>query len=108
MPSLTLKQIEILISQLARDKGFGSRLSEINVLEKIALIHSEISEALEAYRLKKLKGKDGFGEELADAVIRILHLAGVCKIDLEEEIIKKLESNKNRKWKWNDYNETHS
>ena len=55
-----------------------------------------------------MKGQDGFGEELADAIIRIFHLAGACRIDLEKEILKKLKHNKNREWKWEDYNETHS
>ena len=108
MQSLSLKQLEDLVMQLAKDKGFGVKLSEINVLEKIALVHSEISEALEAYRHKRMKGQDGFGEELADAIIRIFHLAGACRIDLEKEILKKLKHNKNREWKWEDYNETHS
>jgi NTP pyrophosphatase (non-canonical NTP hydrolase) len=55
-----------------------------------------------------MDGQDGFAEELADAVIRILHLSGIYKIDLEKEILKKLQSNKNREWKWDNYNETHN
>ena len=97
-----------MIMKLAGDKKFGVKSREINTLEKFALIHSEVSEAMEAYRKKNMDGKDGLAEELADAVIRILHLAGVYKIDLEKEILKKLESNKNREWDWIKYNETHS
>jgi len=92
----------------AKEKGFGTTPADINVAEKIALIHSEISEAFEAYRHKNIDGKDGFKEELGDAVQRILHLAGVFDIDIEAEILKKIESNKDRKWDWKEMNEGHS
>ncbi len=108
MSDLSLEKLTEMVMAVARDKKFGVKPEEVNVLEKFALIHSEISEAMEAYRRKNMDGKDGFAEELADAVIRILHLAGIYKIDLEKEILKKLENNKNREWEWEDYNETHS
>ena len=88
----------------AKQKGFGVKPDEINVAEKIALIHSEISEAFEAYRHKNIDGKDGFKEELGDAVQRILHLCGVMDIDIETAIFKKIDSNKTRNWKWTNYN----
>jgi len=105
---MEIKELQELILKQAKEKGFGTKPEEINVSEKIALIHSEISEAFEAYRKKNIDGKDGFSEELGDAVQRILHLAGVFNIDIEKEILKKLEYNKNRKWDWNNYNEGHS
>lgn len=89
----------------AENKGFGTKPEDINVSEKIALVHSEISEAYEAYRNKK---EDNFKEELGDAIQRILHLCGVMNIDVEEAIIKKIKSNKNRKWEWDRMNEKHS
>jgi len=99
--------VEIIMDQ-AKVKGFGTKPEEINVAEKIALIHSEISESFEAYRHKNIDGKDGFKEELGDAVQRILHLAGIFNIDLEKEILKKIDNNKNRNWDWNELNENHS
>ena len=86
----TIQELTELIMQQAKEKGFGTKSEEINVAEKIALIHAEISEAFEAYRHKNIDGKDGFKEELSDAVQRILHLCGIFDIDLEQEIIKKL------------------
>lgn len=105
--AVTIKNLTELVMQQAKEKGFGTKPDEINLAEKIALIHSEISEAFEAYRHKNMDGKDGFKEELGDAVQRILHLAGIFNIDIEKEILKKLEQNKNRKWEWKDINEKH-
>ena len=106
--SITLKQLQELVMKQAAEKGFGIRPEEIHVAEKIALIHSEISEAFEAYRHKNLHGKDGFAEELGDAVQRILHLCGVLGIDIEAEVLKKLDVNASRVWNWDEMNETHS
>jgi len=108
MKDLTIKNLTDLVMEQAKEKKFGTKPDEINVAEKIALVHSEISEAFEAYRHKNIDGRDGFKEELGDAVQRILHLCGVFNIDIEKEILKKIDSNKNREWKWNNINETHS
>jgi NTP pyrophosphatase (non-canonical NTP hydrolase) len=89
MDNINIKQLKDLIMSQAEDKGFGTKPEDINVAEKIALIHSEISEAFEAYRHKNIDGKDGFKEELGDAVQRILHLCGIFDIDIEKEILKK-------------------
>ena len=103
---MELKQLTALILEQARVKGFGTTPEEITVAEKIALIHSEISEAFEAYRHKNIDGRDGFKEELGDAVQRILHLCAIYDIDLEVEILKKMEINKDRVWDFNQMNES--
>jgi NTP pyrophosphatase (non-canonical NTP hydrolase) len=108
MDDITIKELKNLIMQQAEEKGFGIKPEDINVAEKIALIHSEISEAFEAYRNKNIDGKDGFKEELGDVVERVLHLCGIFDIDIGEEIIKKINQNKNRKWDWHKMNESHS
>jgi NTP pyrophosphatase (non-canonical NTP hydrolase) len=80
-------------------------LVRLSVPEKIALIHSEASEALEDYRDKKMhtepnrekNGKpEGFPSELADIVIRCFDLAGALKIDLGDEIRMKMRFNASR------------
>jgi len=59
----------------------------------LALIHSEVSEALEGFR----KGdRANVGEELADVLIRILDCAPGLEIDLDREVAAKLEKNKTR------------
>ena len=108
MEKLTLEQISILVMEQAKVKGFGTKPEEINVGEKIALIHSEVSEAFQAYRHKNMRGKDGFAEEMGDAIQRILHLCGVLGIDVGEAILEKLDYNKAREWNWDKLNEQHS
>lgn len=94
--------------QNSKDHGFHENEQNENVAEKIALIHSEISEALEEVRngnpLNHIyfneKGKpEGFVVELADAVIRIFDLCGMYDLDLNRAIELKHEYNKGRPFK---------
>lgn len=67
---------------------------------KLCLIHSEISEAMEAHRkgLKddKLPHRDGAEVELADALIRICDLAGAMGYDLGGAVMEKMKYNRER------------
>ena len=77
----------------ARNHGWWE--TERNIPELLCLVHSEVSEALEAYRNSDDKN---FCEELADIVIRVFDMAEGYGIDLEAEIEKKHETNKGRPW----------
>lgn len=59
----------------------------------LALITSETSEALEAFRKDD---KENFAEECADQIIRILDMTHGLNIDIDTAIRIKLEKNKTR------------
>lgn len=85
---------------LAQEARQGTRLGKAIVAEKLCLIHSEISESMEGHRknLKddKLPHRKMIEVELADAVIRIMDLAGALELDLAGAIFEKLSYNKTR------------
>ena len=89
---MTIKQMQAMAHATAKAKGFYSEPISIGTL--IALIHSEASEALEAYR--DGESWDRVGEELADVVIRVADMCGRCDIDLEATIVAKMAKNKTR------------
>ena len=70
------------------------------VAQKLRLIHSEVSEAMEGHRKgladDKLPHRSMVEVELADAVIRIADLAGALGLDLGGAIAEKMEYNRNR------------
>ena len=59
----------------------------------LGLIHSEVSEALEAFRRADLFN---FQEELADIIIRTLDLGYGLAMDMDATVAKKMEENKTR------------
>src|SRR4030042_6508519 len=87
-----LKELQKEVHRNARDHGFWT--NSHNIGEKIALIHSEISEALEAYR--QSQPLSSVAEELADTVIRILDLAEYLGMDIQSAIEEKHKINMNR------------
>lgn len=81
------------------DLQTGAPISR-NVGELLALVHSEISEALEGHRKDlmddKLPHRKMFEVELADAVIRILDICGGLGLDLEGAYREKMAYNAKR------------
>lgn len=88
---IDLKQIQKEIYQNKLDKGFN--VTDIN--KEFCLTYGELAEAYEAWRKKK----SDLGEELADTIIYLLGLSEILGIDLEEEIVNKVEKNKYREYK---------
>lgn len=87
-------------TDLAEEARLGTRLGKALVAEKLCLIHSEISESMEGHRKNlrddKLPHRLMLEVELADAVIRIMDLAGAMKLDIGGAIFEKLAYNKTR------------
>ncbi|GAA3289147.1 hypothetical protein ACFFON_15310 [Arthrobacter citreus] len=123
--STTISKLQERAYRQSADKGFhdnepteGRALLSLNA-ERIALMHSELSEALEELRngratnetyypsndlgLKANSPKyigtfkpEGVPSEMADVVIRVLDFCGANGIDLEAMILEKLDYNASR------------
>ena len=78
---MNINKLQKLVMQQAKDKGFGVSPDDIIVAEKIALLHSEISEVYEAFLKNDFDGSQGVYFELGDILQRILHLGGIFEID---------------------------
>lgn len=108
-----LNELSKEIHRNAKSKGFYDQT--FNIGEKLMLVVSEISEALEADRYDKrcrssiavkesdtweefeaafeALVKDTVEDELADAIIRILDLAGYLEIDIDWHVRNKMKYN---------------
>lgn len=107
MEIVNLNELQREIYINAEAHGFWEEGAEgTSFGEKIALIHSEVSEALEAYRIGQIKttispnGKpEGAISELVDVLIRTLDLLEKLGADTEYEIRLKHAYNKTRPYK---------
>ena len=96
-----LDALSSVLHETAIEKGFWNSPKNFDVFgNKLALVHSEVTEVLEAMR--KNKGSQEIVEEMADILIRTLDLyasmrnAGFVEHSLDEVLFNKMEKNKLR------------
>ena len=89
MIDLKKKKKDIYKNKL--NKGFN--VTDIN--KEFCLTYGEMAEAYEAWRKKQTD----VGEEIADVVIYLLGLSEILNVNLENEILKKVNKNKHRQYK---------
>lgn len=100
-PPLTIPELTERMHAFVRSKGWYAAESPHpqtprNLAISLAL---EAAEVLEHFQWgDSPNNKDELAGELADVALYLLQLASLSGIDLEEAILKKLETNANRAW----------
>jgi NTP pyrophosphatase (non-canonical NTP hydrolase) len=96
-----LDALSAMLHEIAKEKGFwDGEYSYDKVGNKLALVHSEVTEVLEAIR--KNKGSEAVVEEMADVIIRLLDIYAAMRNEekvlhsLDEILEKKININKDR------------
>lgn len=96
-----LDALSAMLHETAREKGFwDGDYNYDKVGNKLALVHSEVTEVLEAIR--KNKGSEAVVEEMADVIIRLLDIYAAMRNEeavlhsLDEILEKKININKDR------------
>jgi NTP pyrophosphatase (non-canonical NTP hydrolase) len=96
-----LDALAAMLHEIAREKGFwDGEYSHDKIGNKLALVHSEVTEVLEAIR--KSKGSEQVVEEMADVIIRLLDVYAAMRNEeqilhsLDEVLESKINKNKER------------
>ena len=96
-----LDALSAMLHEIAKEKGFwDGDYTYDKVGNKLALVHSEVTEVLEAIR--KNKGSEAVVEEMADVIIRLLDIYAAMRNEeavlhsLDEVLEKKININKDR------------
>ena len=86
-----LKKLQKEVIRNKKEKGFN----QTDTALEFCRAFEELSEAFSKYN----KGQPGVAEEFADVMIFILGMCEKMGFDLEKELTRKIEINKNRKYK---------
>lgn len=105
---MNLDELAVSLNNTAVEKGFWEPMARMEMKDdfiffakQLAMVHSEVTEALEA--LRKSQGNEKFVEELADIIIRVLDLwAGMNRTlvddlpSIHDVLLEKANVNKSR------------
>jgi len=99
---MTIGKLQEEVHRIAIEHGWWDK--ERSIGEALMLIVTELSEAMEAYRIgnpesDKIPGFSRLEEELADVIIRVLDLAGGIGLDIEGAISAKMGYNETRPYR---------
>ena len=100
-----LDKLQRDIGEWRDKKGFITDGTAANTVEKLILIHEEVTEAFQWIRKPERDWEHSptsspdFAEELADIIIRVLDLAEGCDIAIADAIASKMEKNEGRPYK---------
>lgn len=91
-------------TKVAEDHGWTIDQDPVNLTAKICLVHSELSEAVEAIRIgnpesKKIPTFTLLEEELADVILRIMHIGYRMDLEVGGAVVHKLLYNQKRPYK---------
>lgn len=111
--SKTIEEMQVEVYQ--NNVGHGWFEADRSVGDDVALLHTEVSEMFEAFRvtglsdatgpvrglrgMEELPKPEGFGSEVADVFIRLLDTCKRRGIDLEWEYERKMAYNRTRPYK---------
>jgi len=87
---IDIKSLQEEIMNNKVSKGFNTT----DIPLEFMLLTGEVSEAFDAWRKKK----SDLGEEIADVMIYLLGLSKMLDINLEDELVAKIEKNRERKY----------
>lgn len=87
---IDLKELQKEVMRNKLEKGFNTT----DVALEFCRAHEELSEAFSKHN----KNEGGVAEEFADVMIFILGMCETMGFDLEKELLRKIEINKNRKY----------
>jgi NTP pyrophosphatase (non-canonical NTP hydrolase) len=88
---IDLKELQKEVMRNKLEKGFNTT----DVASEFCRAYEELSEAFSKHN----KNQPGVAEEFADVMIFILGMCEIMGFDLEKELVKKIEINKNRKYR---------